>query len=222
VKTNPKNLVQNESDNVQNESDNEERPSTTVRSYHSIQKEDSELWKSFKDGDLASFTEIYTKYFPVLFNYGHQFTMDKGLVKDLIQDLFIELKQKRKTLGTTDSIRYYLMKCYRRKLFYQLNKNKRNASVEQTFSNDQFEIEVTHESRLINSQLNEEIKSKLSRALNDLSERQREILIYFYYEGFSYKEITSIMGFSRVEYARVLMSRSLTTLRDTLGKWRKT
>ncbi len=182
---------------------------------------DSQRWKAFKNGDEASFISIYTQYFPVLFNFGHQFTRDKELVKDLIQDLFIELKQKRKNLGNTDSIKFYLLKSYRRKLLYHLKKEKVNISKEQIFLKDTFEIELTHESHLINAQLNDEIKVRLSKALNGLTERQREILIYFFHEGLSYEEITAIMEFSKIEYARVLMSRSLSKLRGILSDFRK-
>ena len=185
------------------------------------QEIDSERWEAFKNGDETSFISIYTQYFPVLFNFGHQFTKDKELVKDLIQDLFIELKQKRKTLGNTNSIKFYLLKSYRRKLLYHIKREKLNTSKEQTFIKDTFEIELTHESRLINAQLNDEIKAKLNMALNNLTERQREILIYFFHEGLSYEEITSIMEFSRIEYARVLMSRSLSKLRGILDDLRK-
>ncbi|MDN5199715.1 sigma-70 family RNA polymerase sigma factor [Fulvivirgaceae bacterium BMA10] len=203
---------------TQNDSEIEDLNLNDSDIHNSHKKEvDSEQWKAFKNGDEASFINIYTQYFPVLFNYGHQFTQDKELIKDLIQDLFIELKQKRKTLGNTNSIKFYLLKSYRRKLLNCLKRDKLNTSKKKKFVRDTFEIELAYESCLINVQLKDEIKFKLNQALNDLTKRQREILIYFFQDGLSYEEITSIMEFSRIEYTRVLMSRSLSKLRGILN-----
>jgi hypothetical protein len=47
---------------------------------------ESDLWDLFKNGDTEVFNFIYVKYFPILINYGHQFTKDRELVKDVIQD----------------------------------------------------------------------------------------------------------------------------------------
>ncbi len=47
---------------------------------------DKTIWISFKKGDHAAFNYIYKTYFSVLFNYGRQFTADRELIKDCIQD----------------------------------------------------------------------------------------------------------------------------------------
>lgn len=52
----------------------------------------------------------------MLYRYGFQYTKDKALIKDAIQDLFVELRQKRKRLSHTTSIKLYLYKSIRRKI----------------------------------------------------------------------------------------------------------
>ncbi|MCL4483994.1 MAG: hypothetical protein M1445_15515, partial [Bacteroidetes bacterium] len=52
---------------------------------------DKELWIDFISGNNDAFKTIYEKYFPELFKYGCYFSDDEDLVKDCIQDLFINL-----------------------------------------------------------------------------------------------------------------------------------
>ncbi|QGY46976.1 hypothetical protein GM418_25935 [Maribellus comscasis] len=49
------------------------------------------VWIQFKSGDQSAFEEIYSEYADTLFNFGLKLTADQDLVKDSIQDLFINL-----------------------------------------------------------------------------------------------------------------------------------
>ncbi|MEN7547637.1 sigma-70 family RNA polymerase sigma factor [Rapidithrix thailandica] len=178
--------------------------------------EDIDVWRAFKEGSEAAFHHIYQVYFPVLFNYGHQFTADRELVKDLIQDLFIDIKEKRKKLGDTTSIKFYLFRALRRRVLRAEQRHRlkffRNASQEE----HGFEISLSHETKLINAQMDEELKANLEKAFASLTKRQKEIILYYYYEGMSYQDITKVMGFAKVEYARVLVHRSIVKLREVM------
>src|SRR5690606_38624939 len=74
---------------------------------------EQELWDLFRKNDEEAFSVIYRKYFPILFNYGHQFTKDRDLIKDTIQDLFIYLREKRSGLSSTTSVKFYLYRAYK-------------------------------------------------------------------------------------------------------------
>ena len=82
-----------------------------------------------------------------------------------------------------------------------------------------FEIEIseTPEIKLINQSLDEEIKERLSKSMIKLTARQKEAIIYFYYEGMSYPEIADLMGFQSVKSARKLIYRAIEALRKDLS-----
>ena len=82
-----------------------------------------------------------------------------------------------------------------------------------------FDITLSHETNLINTQISKETKEKLSKVMNKLSKRQKEIIIYYFYEGMTYKQIAELMDFSKVEHARVLVSRSIAKLREEIKKY---
>ncbi|NJN28542.1 MAG: hypothetical protein HC819_22490 [Cyclobacteriaceae bacterium] len=78
---------------------------------------DKEVWKAFCEEDELAFIYIYTQYFQTLLRYGWQFTHDRELVLDCIQDLFIYLRSKRSRLGELKSrIDVYLMASFRRRI----------------------------------------------------------------------------------------------------------
>ncbi|CAG5000123.1 hypothetical protein DYBT9275_02395 [Dyadobacter sp. CECT 9275] len=178
---------------------------------------DQELWAGFKAGNEEAFEYIYVKYFPVLYNYGNQFTRDKDLVKDIIQDLFIYLQEKKDRLGDVSSIKFYLYKSYRNRIIRYLNRNNFSWEELDDEGNMGFEVMLTDDYPGA-SVIDEELKQKMDKAFATLTKRQKEIVIYYFYEGFSYQQITSLMGFAKIDYTRILMSRTILKLRKELGE----
>ncbi|GAB3925784.1 RNA polymerase sigma factor [Larkinella terrae] len=183
---------------------------------------DADLWQQFRGGNQQAFAFLYSRYFPVLYNYGRQFTSDTDLVKDTIQDLFIYLQEKKAGLGEVSSIKFYLYKAYKNRIVRHLNKNLLNPEQLDYDDDRGFEILLSDESGSLSELLDEELRQKLETAFAQLTKRQKEIIIYYFYEGFSYAEITALMGFAKIEYARILMSRTILKLRKELGESRFT
>jgi len=177
-------------------------------------KSDQIIWEELKAGDEKAFQFIYDTNFERLINYGVQYVRDVELVKDCIQDLFVDIRTKRKSLcEITYSIKYYLFKSLRRRLLNKINRAKK-ISLEDCFEKyTDFEIKVSKEVEMINSQLSKCTKERLQKAINELPKKQKETLLCYYYEGFSYEEITSILGFSRIEYARITVSKAIKKLK---------
>lgn len=175
-----------------------------------------QLWNSFRSGGDSAFIKIYEIYFPILYSYGHQFTNDTDLIKDSIQEFFIELRSNRSRLGETTSVKAYFFKSMRRRLLRALSKKKLllyDGHLEKDFD---FEISLSWESIVINNQIEAEQRLKLEGAFDKLSKRQKEAIIYFYYEGLSYEEIASIMDLAKVKYARTLVYRSIDKLKEEI------
>ena len=64
--------------------------------------DDVRLWELFREGKEIAFSHIYGTHFEGLFQYGCQFTKNESLVEDALQDMFIELREKRKADHNTD------------------------------------------------------------------------------------------------------------------------
>lgn len=189
-------------------------PSAFGRSYASDQEghvDDEVVWERFKKGNKAALTHIYRNYSNPLFNYGCQIAADREMVKDAIQDLFIEIINNKERLGKTTSIKYYLFKALRNKLVKLLVKKNKETGKE--MESECFQVSISPEIMLINRQIDQEKQQILSQKLNELPVLQREILLLFYYEGMKYDQIAGILGI-KTKSARALLYRAI----ESLGK----
>jgi RNA polymerase sigma factor (sigma-70 family) len=153
--------------------------------------EDKLLWNKFLAGDDKAYAYFYKKYVKELFSYGMRFTTDRELVKDCIQDVFVKLYSNRSTLSETDHVKLYLFIALKHTLFNIFQKDKSSYhidTVEPVFSTD-----YTIEDSIIADEQEKERKEKMSRILDALPPRQKEVIYYRYVEGMELKEICLLM-----------------------------
>ncbi|MEJ7768222.1 MAG: sigma-70 family RNA polymerase sigma factor [Chitinophagaceae bacterium] len=174
---------------------------------------DQLLWSAFKTGDEPAFTKIYNNYSPILYQYGCQYSCDKELVRDCLQDFFLYLRKNRLGFGETNSIRLYLLKAFRRRIFEYLKKSKLRVCVNEPVGLAQFGVELSIEAVYINKQVKAEQLEKLNKALSTLKQLEQKAIYYFYFEGLNYEQIAEIFQFSHVSSARRVMYRGLRQLR---------
>lgn len=179
---------------------------------------DSLLWQQFREGSEEAFLKIYNANVRLLFNYGMKFDSDRDLIQDCLQDFFLYLREKRTCLGATTSIKFYLMRSFKRRLFVYLNKeakqNKRTADI------TEFHLELTdcNIEELIDGEDLGEAVSKMNKALKQLSVKEREAIFYYYYEDLSYQEIADLLEFAHVSSARRIIYIALDNLRVKMRK----
>ena len=177
-------------------------------------QQDALYWQKFLQGSQIAFDYLYEKYFPVLFRYGMRFSSDRDLVKDCLQDLFVEIYTHRTTLAEASCVRHYLFTSFRRKIV-RYNRQKGNKNVELT-DGYHFEVTFSHEHMLILQQADDILKKKLQEAFCHLSHRQKEAIYLRFYEQMEYEDIAAVMEFKQVKYARTLIYRAITVLREAI------
>jgi RNA polymerase sigma factor (sigma-70 family) len=170
---------------------------------------EKKLWNDLRAGDKNALEAIYRSYFSDLYTYGKRFTQDENTVEDCIQELYIELWNRRDKLSETDAIRPYLYISLKRKIFYKV-KNIRKTT-ETPLEESHFEIELAIDQILINKESSLEKSENLKKAFEQLSSRQKEILYLKYYSGMDYDEISEVMDLN-YQSARNLVSRAITKL----------
>lgn len=173
---------------------------------------DVEIWNAYKEGNEEAFIYIYSKYVNILFNFACHYTTNHELVKDCIQDLFILLKSK-KTFGQVESIKPYLFKSLRREVVRALKKESRYALKDNDRDFQKFKVVLAWDEKIINDQFTSERKETIQKAIESLTEKQKEAIIYYYYEGFTYEEISQIMNMTSAKTARKLIYRAIDSLK---------
>ncbi|MDB5151479.1 MAG: polymerase sigma-70 factor [Mucilaginibacter sp.] len=69
---------------------------------------DYELTVLLKQGDLAAFTAIHKRYYGVLYSHAYKRLPDREDVKDVLQELFTAIWNKRETLNFNVNLQAYL------------------------------------------------------------------------------------------------------------------
>lgn len=175
------------------------------------------VWDKMKSGDEESLSDIFTFYYSDLYKYGIKIFDLPDLVKDSIQDVFMRIWEKRTTIGDVQNPKAYLLSSVRRKLFANREPHSSEISDEllknegkENFSfspSDFIEIEET----------SQQIQNSLVQAINNLPERQRELVFLRFYYNLRYIEISRIMEVNE-QTVRNLMQRALSNLRDGIDR----
>jgi len=183
-----------------------------------IQDWENSTWLAFLEGDDQALAEIYSSNIDRLYNYGRQFTRNKSLVKDTVQDIFFQLIDDRDKLSPAKSVKAYLFACLRRKLLENLKRERKE--VDMFTEEEAFFISVDANSYFIDSNLSIDQKKLLEQHCNDLPVRQREIIMMRFFEGLPYEEIAEIMGLANAKTVRTMMYRGLNKLSESLSPYK--
>ena len=168
-------------------------------------------WSRFKNGDVKALESIYRAHVMSMVNYGLKITDDLDLIKDSIQDLFIELWKSRQNLADTDQPKFYLFRALRNKLMRAISQQSFVSEKEMLLSSDSLTTEYV-ELEIADREQRLQTSGTLKQLLEKLSKRQQEAIYLRFYHNFSYEIISSMMN---MNYQSVLnlVQRALKSMR---------
>ncbi|MEX2564991.1 MAG: sigma-70 family RNA polymerase sigma factor [Cyclobacteriaceae bacterium] len=178
---------------------------------------EQQLWIEFRQGNEDSFAQIYNKYILSMYNYGERITSDKELIEDSIHDVFVELWKQRSSIGQAFSIKHYLFKALKRKIVYNLTRERRIVTNKLKRGEHDFEIVLSPEFHLITNEASEQQKESLQKAINFLSKRQKEAITLKFYDNLSFKEVADLLSIS-VKSTYTLIYRAIDILKLHIEK----
>ncbi len=175
------------------------------------------VWNQMKAGNEQGLSDLFTRLYPDLYLYGMKIFNLPDLVKDSIQDVFVRVWEKRKTLGEVLNPKAYLITALRRKLFE--NKERyfaADAELLTKISEKQAFSFVENEFTEI-PEISEKLRESLIATINDLPERQRELVFLRFYYNLKYREIADILDVKE-QTVKNLMQRTMASLSSKLDR----
>ena len=155
----------------------------------------AKLWEMFvSQNNQEALSVIYKNHFDLLYNFGFKYTSDKEVIENSIQNIFVYFLKIRKKLGPVNNVSGYLMQSFRRQLFLELKKGKKNVLFE-TFPEEYFNYDNVRKE-------NEEDEEKdhlyqiVTKIIENLNPKQKEIINLRFIYGLNYKEISSMLDIS--------------------------
>ncbi|WP_254560349.1 RNA polymerase sigma factor [Dyadobacter diqingensis] len=161
------------------------------------------LWLKFKSGDAAAFGELSQVHYRSLYNYATKFSSDSEFIRDCIQELYLDLWERRAFLSETAFVKSYLLKALRHRLIKESVRLKRfKEPKELLFAPDGADLSV--EATIIeNEHLKHQIK-RLNQIVSHLSKRQQEIIYLRFYQNLENEDISHVMNLGRQSVANLL------------------
>jgi len=157
---------------------------------------------------------VYEEHIGSLYSYGCKFTTNKELVKDCIHDVFVRLYEKA-NIDSVQNMRFYLLRSLKNRLIDELSKvHLFTISEELPFT---IPHQLSVEQSFVENEGDEHIKNMVTKALDMLTNRQREAVYLYYIEELDYDSICKLMNMN-YQSVRNLIHRSITRLREHFDK----
>lgn len=160
------------------------------------------------------FTDIYEVYWEKVYRVCYVHLEDSELAREMVQDIFKSLWERRKTLEFTQSAECYLVRAAKLKVFeYFRNHRIRSTHLQNIAHHQHTEINFTENEILHNC-----LSKKVSALVGDLPSEGRKIFKLSREMGLSNKEIASTLSVSerKVEYQ---LMKALRFLRSNLQEY---
>jgi len=165
---------------------------------------DDNLWLGLKQGDKEMFLALYKKYYHTLLFIGLKEMKDAQLVKDTIQQLFLYLWEKRETIQDARDIKSYLVTSFLRKLTADWKKSQKAGILQIVWNGYPQDMQPNPEEKLIKKDEQGHLFKLLMDRINELPNRQKELIVLRFYEGLTYEEIVQRTGLShRTVYNKI-------------------
>lgn len=172
---------------------------------------DSELWNEFISGSDEVFQYIYHTHIQQLYKFGKHFTRDEELVQDCIQDLFIDLHKYRSKLTKTNNIKLYLFVSLKRKIIRVRGKEEKYMKVNSENLSFFYPLNSDDDAE---SEVQSKRMELLEKAMNELSNRQREAIYLRFVSELSYEELGEVLQMN-YQSVRNLIYRGMEKLRES-------
>ena len=165
---------------------------------------DDNLWYGLRQGDKEMFLALYKKYYHTLLFIGLKEMKDAQLVKDTIQQLFLYLWEKRETIQEANNVKCYLVTSFLRKLTADWKKSKQSGVLQVVWNSYTEDSQPNPEEKLIKKDEQSHLFKLLMDRINELPNRQKELIVLKFYEGLTYEEIVQRTGLShRTVYNKI-------------------
>ncbi|TDO21861.1 RNA polymerase sigma factor [Pedobacter duraquae] len=154
-----------------------------------LEGDDRTYWEQMRLGDKQALFELYNSMYFHLIRFGLKINADDELVKDCVNQVFLNLWDKRSRLAAVDNVKAYLMTSLKRCMLDQLSYLDKMSVAVSKMGIEEDQSELSYEEIIIRLQDNDELRDKLRLAIGKLTPRQMELIQLRFFDGLSYEEI---------------------------------
>ena len=177
------------------------------------------IWFKVKKGNIKAFESLYKFYFPSLCLYAYGFVPDRELVKEIVNDVFLRIWERRTLLDIRYGIKPYLYRCVHNSCLDHLKTKKFNRQNQLVDISEKIKELPDNDDEYILTQLSlNQLEKEIMAGIDNLPQKCREVFLLSRFELLSYNEISEKLNIS-VNTVKTQICRALDSLRVSLRQF---
>ena len=189
-------------------------------------KSDRELVENYRNGDLASFELLVSRYQAQVYSYIMTLVKDRQLADDIFQDTFVKIIRTIKAGVYKDEGKFvqFAMRISHNLVIDHFRKENRIPTVESSSEDYNYlDNAPISDPSVEQSMIDDQIHSDLRKMIEYLPVEQREVLRMRIYDDMSFKEIADVTNVSintalgRMRYALINLRKMMETNQMSLA-----
>jgi RNA polymerase sigma factor (sigma-70 family) len=165
---------------------------------------DEDVMLQVRDGEVQMLGVLFDRYQAPLFNFYTKMTQDRTVSEDLVQEVFLRILRYRQTYRPGTAFRTWM---------YQIARNTRIDQVRKVRPESPLVAEPVAAAHPSADAERQQEAQLLQRALMQLPEDKREILVLSRFQELKYEEIARLLG-CETGAVKVRVHRALQQLRE--------
>ena len=155
--------------------------------------EDHILLQSFKEGNEKAFETIFNRFKGKVFNYAQKIVISTDNSKEIVQQVFIKLWERRKNIDTELTLDPYLYVITRNSCLDLLRKSAKDKILkEELLEANEFRSNQTEDNIIF-----KEYEKIALKAIDQLPAKRKQIYKLSRIDGMTYDEISKHLGISK-------------------------
>lgn len=159
------------------------------------------------------FEEVFHAFYSDLCNYALRFISSYEDAEEIVQQCFIKLWEKRDSADKIQSFRAYLYRSVHNKCLNQIEHEKIKQQYVQSSELKLRQIYAADHCNIFS----DDIKDKLEMFINGLPEKNKEVFMLRFFEGYNTKEVSKMLNIT-IRTVETHISKSLKILRENFKK----
>ena len=151
------------------------------------------LLHSLTKDDEGAFRKLYDLFFPKIARFAGYYLQSEIHIEETISEVFLELWKQRKNLKSVTNIDGYLYTVTKNKSIRIISQGKNKNITSLDLLNEEFMTSAPGPEEI---QLNKELNGLISKAINELPPRCKEVFLLAREENLKYREIANILSIS--------------------------
>lgn len=167
-----------------------------ARDFEQNSDSDQQLVAEIRDGNKQAFRKVFFDYYHDLRSFAFQITKSGEQAKDIVQEVFFKLWDRRSQWQLQSSLKAYLFQAVRNEALNQISKENSLQDARRQWSarTDEF---VSREGGEENDPERQQLLDQIWRIVGEMSERRQSVFILHRKHGLSYKEIADVLCIAR-------------------------